>query len=520
LRKTYNLVELALAASPYTGGGGDCTMPCMRNITFSVGDLRTGGFVAALAFTSLSCMAQAILPAEVSEALQKGGVPETALSALVIPAGGGTARLAHFDSRPMSTASTMKLVTTLVALEELGPTYQWKTSVLTSARQRGETLQGALYLRGEGDPDLNWDAMRSMLRELRSQGVRHIRGNVVLDRSYFNPARTDIGAPDFDEYPRAYYNVIPDALLVNENFMDFTLNATANKVTVRSEPSLYKVTVRNQLKLIDIPCQAWDDDSLQSRVEARKSGRIQITLSGDFPRNCKQETSLNLLERNQYITRFVRAAWAELGGTWKGVVHEGPTPVDARVLVTHKSPTMARLAALINKPSNNTMTRTVFLSLGELRYQGPALETSRQKGDAVVRAWFARKGIDTRGMVLENGSGLSRIERLTPWQLAALLEEGRKSNWYAEFAASMPIVGVDGTMRNRLKNTPVQGHARMKTGTLNNTSAIAGYVHDQYGKEWTVVAFINTDGARKAGPAVLDVLMQWVYNGGEPHSVP
>ena len=465
-------------------------------------------------------MAQSGLPPQVSEALRKGGVPDTALSALVIPVGGGTARLAHFDSRPMSTASTMKLVTTLVALEELGPTYQWNTSLLTTARQRGETLHGALYLRGEGDPDLNWDAMRSMMRELRSQGVRHLRGPLFLDRSYFSPARTDIGAPNFDEYPRAYYNVIPDALLVNENFIDFTLSATAHGVTVRTEPPLAKVTVKNQLKLIDLPCRDWDDDTLQANVLSRKSGRLQLTLSGDFPRNCRQATSLNLLDRNLYIERFLRATWSELGGTWRGALHEGSTPADARVLVSHKSPTMAKLAAMINKPSNNTMTRTVFLALGELRYQGLPLETSQQKGDAVVRTWFARKGIDTQGMVLENGSGLSRIERLTTRQLASLLEEGRKSNWYAEFAASMPIVGVDGTMRNRLKNTPVQGRARMKTGTLNNTSAVAGYLRDQYDKDWIVVAFINNEGASTHGPAVLNTLMQWAYDGQAPTLTP
>jgi D-alanyl-D-alanine carboxypeptidase/D-alanyl-D-alanine-endopeptidase (penicillin-binding protein 4) len=482
----------------------------MRYFTFSISGARSCWVAAALALTSLSCLAQATLPAEIRDALQKGDVPETALSALVIPAGGGAARLAYFDARPMSPASTMKLVTTLVALEELGPNYQWKTSLLTSAQQRGQTLQGTLYLRGEGDPDLNWDAVRSMLRELRSRGVRHIRGNVVLDRSYFNPTRTDIGAPDFDEYPKAYYNVIPDALLINENFMGFSLEAAGDTVTVRSEPPLYLVMVKNQLKLVDLPCREWDDDTLQTNMVARKSGRILVTLSGDFPRNCLQETSLNLLERNLYIERFLQMAWSELGGTWRGALHEGQTPADARVLVTHKSPTMTRLAASINKPSNNTMSRTLFLSLGELRYQGTALMTSQQKGEAVVRAWFARKGIDAGGMVLENGSGLSRIERLTPLQLAALLEEGRKSDWYAEFAASMPIVGVDGTMRNRLKNTSVQGRARMKTGTLNNTSAIAGYVRDSFNKDWIVVAFINNDDARSNGPAVLNALIQWV----------
>ena len=420
----------------------------------------------------------------------------------------------------MSTASTMKLVTTLVALEELGPNYQWKTSLLTTGRQRAWTLNGSVYLRGEGDPDLNGDAMRAMLRELRSQGVRHIRGDVVLDRSYFTPARTDIGAPDFDEYPKAYYNVIPDALTINENLVDFTLDTTSGKLSVRTDPPLHKLRVVQRLTLIDMPCRDWDDDSLQSSLTSQKAGYLTVTLSGEFPRNCRQETSLNILDRDQYIERFLRVAWSELGGTWHGKIRSGTTPTEARILLTRKSSTLAQLVARINKPSNNTMSRTLYLALGELRYQGAQPQTSQQKGDAVVRAWFERKGIDLQGMVLENGSGLSRTERLTPVQLAAMLEEARRSNWSAEFAASMPIVGVDGTMRNRLKNTPLQGRARMKTGTLNNTSAIAGYLRDQQDKDWIVVAFINNDGARKNGPAVLNKLMQWVATGTESAETP
>ncbi len=154
----------------------------------------------------------------------------------------------------------------------------------------------------------------------------------------------------------------------------------------------------------------------------------------------------------------------------------------------------------------------LYLSLGELRYQGPALVNSSEKAEAVVRTWFARKGIPTEGMVFENGSGLSRIERLSPRQLSALLEVGRKSNWNAEFAASMPIVGMDGTMRNRLKGTAAQGRARTKTGTLNNTSAIAGYVRDVYDREWIVAGMVINPSYGQGVPAI-NALLQWVAEG-------
>lgn len=469
---------------------------------------------ACLIGLGLSCHAQSRLPDEVSLALQSGGVPETSLSALVLPAGGGAARLAHFETRPMSPASTMKLVTTLVALEELGPTYRWKTHLLFSGTQERETLRGTLYLQGGGDPNLTWDAMREIFRSLRAQGVRHIRGDLVLDRSYFKPARPDVGSPQFDETPDAYYNVIPDALLLNGNMLKFKLESDAKQTRITVSPHLSGLRVASRQTLDDTLCKDWDDDLLTATLKARPWGSTLLTLEGPYPRDCKSTTGLNLMDRNAYIDQFVRTFWNEVGGTWRGRIVDGITATDARVLATRSSETLSSIVKLINKPSDNAMTRSLFMTLGENRKNDPRFEQSTENAIAVVNDWFTRKGIAVQGLVVDNGSGLSRTERITATQLAELLQVGLKSNWYPEFASSMPIVGVDGTMRRRLKDSSMAGRIRIKTGTLRDTAAIAGYVRDRYDKDWVVVAFIN-DNASKLGRPALDALIEWVAKGPE-----
>ncbi len=463
---------------------------------------------APLLALALACQAQSTLPDEVRLALQTAGLPESSLSALVIPASGGAPRVAHLENQARSPASTMKLVTTLVALEELGPSYRWNTRLLTTARQRQDVLSGTVYLQGDGDPDLRLDSVRSMLRSLRAQGVRQIHGDLVLDRDYFKPARPDLGVTPFDETPDAYYNVIPDALLLNGNMLNFTLVSKSQTTRVVVTPQLQSLRVISRATLDDSECKKWDDDLLTATLQVPSKNRLVLRLGGPYPKNCTASTGLNLIDRNVYIGQFVRGVWRELGGAWQGKVVDGSTPATARLLVNQPSDTLGNIVKQINKPSDNAMTRSLFMTLGENRKTLPKLEQSNDNAVAVINQWFERRGIATDGMVLDNGSGLSRSERISAVQMAGLLQAGSASNWYPEFASSMPIVGVDGTMRRRLNDTAIAGTARIKTGTLRDTAAIAGYVRDSAGQQWIVVAFIN-DEASKLGRPVLDALIQW-----------
>lgn len=474
--------------------------------------------------------AQNSLPPSVENAFNKSNVPLQAFSAVVMPANGGPAVLAQAADRPMNPASTMKLLTTMVALEELGPNFRWKTQVL--ANRGGKKLDnyiGNLYLRGGADPNLNLEKLGGILRNLRQQGLRKIHGDIILDRSYFQPERPDIGAPQFDEYPDAYYNVIPDALLVQSNLTSISIDSGTDKIEAHLNTPLARVRLTNHLYFNDLPCSAWETEwqaplienmvnaedpdidmaSAAKRPVAR--GGLEITLNGGFPKRCKITNDINILDRNQNIAHLIRALWQEMGGSWQGEVRDGKTPASAVLLTERWSDPLADVLRTINKHSDNVMARTLYLTLGA---ESGSQQNPNNLRDAEyrIRQWLGKQSISDAGLVLENGSGLSRDERITPQQMAGVLQVAAHSNWYPEFASSLPVAAMDGTMRRRLKGGPAAWRARIKTGTLKDVVAIAGFVRDINDQLWVVVAMINHEEALKAKPA-LDELINWVAAG-------
>jgi D-alanyl-D-alanine carboxypeptidase/D-alanyl-D-alanine-endopeptidase (penicillin-binding protein 4) len=463
-------------------------------------------------FLSCAVLAQNTLPGNIADALKKGDLPPSALSILVMPASAGAPALSYNADSPVSPASIMKLMTTLIALDELGPVFKWKTQMLSNGAIKNSNLRGDLYLRGGGDPNLTWDKLSLMLRSLRTLGVRKIAGDIVLDRSYFLPNRPDLAAVAFDENPDAYYNVIPDALMVHSNITAFQIDSSASEIRAEMLTPMSKLRIRNDLRLDNRACADWEAQWLPPAYAETANHGLEITLSGNFPRLCKITTYLSFLDRNLYIEHLIRALWSEMGGVWNGKIKDGVTPEDAVVLLERPSESMADTIKIINKQSDNTMARTLLLTLGAESPDAKLFADTLQAADARIRLWFARHQISSAGLVLENGSGLSRLERITPLQLASVLRVGARSDWFAEYASSMPIVGVDGTMRKRLKGGIVEGRARIKTGYLKNVTAVAGYVRDKDDVNWIVIGIINADKASRGRP-VLDELIGWVAAG-------
>jgi serine-type D-Ala-D-Ala carboxypeptidase/endopeptidase (penicillin-binding protein 4) len=160
----------------------------------------------------------------------------------------------------------------------------------------------------------------------------------------------------------------------------------------------------------------------------------------------------------------------------------------------------------LNKTSDNALSRLLFLQLGVPAMASDPLATTQALAEREVRRWLAENQINDAGLVLDNGSGLSRSERITPWQLAQMLAVAHRSRYASDLMMSLPTVGVDGSMRNRLKDSPATGWARLKTGTLKNVTALAGYVTDPQGRPWAVAMMLNHEDAAKARPA-LDALV-------------
>ena len=445
------------------------------------------------------------LPAEVRDALKRQHIPLTSVGIEVRELHSSASLVSINAQQAMSPASTMKLLTTYAGLELLGPSYAWKTEAYLDGKLEKGVLQGNLILKGYGDPKFNIEQFWLWLSELRARGLRDIQGDLVLDRSFFNIAEQD--PADFDNDPMRAYNVGPDALLLNFNTLRLRYLPDGNRLKVISEPPLDGMQLDNQLAPQSAPvpasnCEKWDD---AIRIQARGDS---VILQGGYPSECgEREQNLNVMPHTRYVAAVFNAVWQELGGTLKGNTTEGPVSKDAQLFATHYSAPLAEIVRDINKYSNNVMARQLFLTLGTA---DPAHTTaSIPLGVQAMRQWLIKKKLNFPELVLENGAGLSRRERISARHLADLLHSAALSPMNAEFTASSPILGIDGSLKKRLKGTAASSHAHLKTGTLENVKTIAGYIKSQSGKEWIMVFFINHPNA-KLGQAAQDALIEWV----------
>ena len=448
------------------------------------------------------------LPTTVIAALQKADMTDAVLGLVAYPLTDPARGLRLNPDRPQQPGSTMKLVTTIVALERLGTNARGRTDLLASDKPESGVIKGPLYLRGGADTDLDWGALWGMLRQLREQGVTHIQGGLVVDRSLFQPPRMDVGMAPFDESPEFQYNVIPDALNLNTSLLGFVVQSDDTTLSVRTSPVLHDLVVDTRaLVLNDNACPQWESTWVVPEQQMAQ-GTPHLRFQGAFPRNCTQQLDLNLVDRQWVTTTVVRQIWSQLGGQISGPDVEGPTPAPAVILASHQGRPFAEVARGMMKRSDNPLTRLTYLRLGAKA----ATEGEPTLGAAArtVHAWFEAKGIPAKGLVMDNGSGLSRSERITAQQMAAVLATAYNGPYAPELLSSLPVAGVDGTLWRRFKGTAVQGRARLKTGTLRNVVALAGYVRDQQDRMWVVVVLLNHDDASKKGSPVLDSVVEWV----------
>ena len=460
----------------------------------------------ALLATVVPLAAMAQLPAPVRTALQKAGVPPSAVAVVVQPVDSARPIVSHNAAAPMNPASVMKLVTSYAALDLLGPAFTFKTDVLVTGTVAGGVLDGDLVLRGGGDPKLTYERLWQLLRQVRTRGVREVRGDIVLDRSYFAPAAHDPAS--FDNEARRAYNVGADALLVNFNAVDFRFVPDGNAVRVVAEPDLPNLEVQSRISSTAESCGSWRRNLKQEVIE---NGLLAtIVFSGSYPAACGERSwPLAVLDGARFTESTLRWLWSETGGTLRGKVRAGETPTDARLFYRHESEPLANLVRDMNKFSNNVMARHVFLALSASGGRpGDAAESARILGE-----WMQARKLPAGDLVVVNGSGLSRDERVSAATLAAILRDAWASALMPELASSFPIYGVDGTLRTR-RGTGAIGEAHLKGGTLNGVQSVAGYMVDNAGRRRIVVMMVNHANAG-AAQAAIDALVEWVHEQGK-----
>ncbi len=473
--------------------------------------------IASLLF---ACAAHASpLPTPVKAELKQAGIPPSAVAIEVIEVGKRTPLVTLNAERAMNPASTMKLLTTYAALDLLGPAYTWKTEAWISSELKDGVLNGDLTLKGYGDPKFTIEQFWLWLSELRSRGLRDIRGDLVLDRSYFDLPEHD--PAQFDNDPVRAYNVGPDALLLNFNTLRLRYSPGEGGLKVVAEPPVDGVTLENRLMPNGEPgvnCDNWDDlFSVQPNGDS-------LVLQGDYPIGCGERAqNLNVMPHTRYVETIFRTMWKNLGGTLQGRQREGNPDATAMLFSTHRSDPLSNLIRDINKFSNNVMARQLFLTLGEtlvLEHETDSItaplaadETRRrmsiERSSFTVQRWLAQNNLRFPELVLENGAGLSRVERISASHMTQLLQSAFAHPLNAELQASLPILGVDGSVKKRLRESPAANHAHLKTGTLEGVKTLAGYVRSKSGREWTIVFFINHPNAKR-GTAAQDALIEWV----------
>jgi D-alanyl-D-alanine carboxypeptidase/D-alanyl-D-alanine-endopeptidase (penicillin-binding protein 4) len=465
--------------------------------------------LGACALLALHNLAQATLPEPVARAAADAGIPANAIGLWVGPATGGASRVQHNANQLMNPASVMKLLTSYAALDQLGSAWTWKTNAYLRGTLQNGILDGDVLIVGSGDPDLTWDRLGQWLRDWRARGLREIRGNIVVDASlYAAPASTAA----FDDAPNRAYNAQPAAFLVNFGAITLRLNpdATGNTVNVLPLTPAAPLRVINRLRSVTGACTDWRN-ALRSSFTPEDHG-FTLTLEGRLPAACgEKELNLKVDDSLRWAGAVIRAQWQEMGGVWQGDMRSAAATAGLTPFSSWASPTLPEVLRDMNKWSNNVMARQVFLSLGD----DGKTPLGPERSVAWMQTWMSLQGLDPTQWNLENGSGLSRIERTTPEQLGTLLRTAWRSPHMPEYAMMLPVIGKDGTMRSRLTNSAVAGRGYVKTGTLDGVKSAAGYVLDSRG-EWQAFALILNHPKAPGAEAVVDATLQSIYNATPP----
>ncbi len=464
--------------------------------------MRLSALLLCVACAVPAVRAQAALPPEVQQALVRERIPLDAVSIVVQEAGGTGTRLALNPQRASNPASVVKLLTTYAALDELGPAFTWKTPVWFGGPVRNGVLEGSLHLQGRGDPKLTLERLWLAMQRIRQMGVAEIRGDIVLDQSAF--AVPEGSTAEFDNEPLRPYNARAQALLLNLSAVitTFTPDRERGVATVSVEPALDGLSIDATVPLASGPCGDW-----RGALKAQIGDPDRLRFAGSYPADCGERAwPLATPDAKLYNARLLASLWRGTGGKLGGAVREGPAPT-AKPLFELESPALSEVVRDINKYSNNVMAQQLFLTLA-LQQPG-ANRATPDDARATLRRWLTdRLGESGDGVVIDNGSGLSRETRVSAALMARLLQRAWASAVMPELMASLPVSGLDGTLR-RVRTSV--GRAHLKTGSLRDVVAVAGYVLGSSGRRYVMVAIVNHPNANAARPA-LEALLQWTVS--------
>ncbi len=511
MQSVRHLFDSVADGSAATASSASCRRPRAGRAAMSVVRCVSGAFVlAATALPALLCPVPAMAEDQVADpvviALRQSGVQPRDYGLVVRAIDGDGLAVSHNADIPFNPASTMKLVTTHAAIGLLGSDYRWITGIYTTGRIEDGALLGDLVIKGGGDPKLVIEDVNELVTKLRAGGLRDIRGDLVIDDAIYGVASDR--QPSFDGDDSQPYNVPPYGALMNFKATRFIIDPRKRRVVL--DPPLADVRIDNQVRVLNGRCRRGDTGF--AIEDAGTESTPVIRIRGSMVGACgEQFFYAAALSHRQYIHGFFKAAWMAAGGTLSGSTRVVKGAAQGAPYYEWHSPrTLGDVVRDINKFSNNVMARMLMLQMGARNARQPV---SVDDARSAILDWYASRNVPLRSLVIENGSGLSRNERISAADLTDVLVDASAGPEAILFQDSLPQVGVDGTMRNRMRRDPVVGHANIKTGTLRNVRAIAGYVTAASGVRYALALIVNgphADGARRAQEA----LLRWVYHNG------
>lgn len=438
------------------------------------------------------------LPEAVRAEMGRLKIPMESLSVLVLKKEGLKTLMSVNPSTPRNPASLMKLVTTSAAMDLLGPAFTWTTQVYIDGPIEEGILKGNLYIKGQGDPHFGVERLWLLMRRVKGLGIKSISGDIVMDHKSFEPILQDPG--DFDGEPLRPYNASPDALLINFKslLISFVPDLQAKLVRIHLEPPLQALNAQETAPLISGECLDY-----RAGLRASFQDPSVIAFKGGYPQSCGERLwPIAYVDPASFADKAIAGMWGQVGGSLSGRVRFGETPRNQKPIFSLESPQLAEVIREINKFSNNVMAQQLFLTLGMTFKNSGSPEASL----GVLNKWWTEKLLGPLPTFI-NGSGLSRDTRMSADDLAKLLVWDLAQPTYPELASSLPLVGVDGT----LKQSKAKTHGHLKTGSLKDVLAIAGYLQNKTEQQLIIVAIINHPQAQSAKP-VLDALIDWVGN--------
>lgn len=408
------------------------------------------------------------LPPDLDALINKTKIQKKRIG-FVIQRADGTLLAAHNADTAYAPASAIKIITGMAALDLLGADFTFKTSIAAAGKITDGTLNGDLHIIGGGDPYITADNLYQIAARLRARGLHTIAGDLVIDDTLFTLPPHDPGA--FDGRETQPYNVAPAGVMLNFKTQQIVIAPQDGAINVHTFPPNDHFIIQNRLKKSARRCRNW-----RGRIRERLTGddhRVTLRLTGAYPTRCgRQSFYLSTLNHAAHAAGLFGGVWRQLGGKWDGDWRTGATPKNARKLHVHSSPPLPVILQAMNKHSNNLIARSLHLMLAST--DGTPPPYTRPRARDAMRGWLHTRGAP--GVRIDNGSGLSRTSRITPSQMTHLLDVIHRHPYRAELIASLPILGVDGTLKTRMRRTDSAGEAHLKTGSLRDVIAISGFV--------------------------------------------